>query len=349
MKIVKSVTYSAVALSMALSQAAAQEAWPPFETQTLKNGSAETVFIKPVDKASKKWKLCILIPHLKDSVWVAAAYGLMEESKRLGLSATLLQAGGFSELPKQLSQFDDCVASGADAILVAPISEAGIASKVSESVGKGIPTISFINPVVELPVTSKIFLDHPMMGYVTGKYLVDALGSTGGNVVAFPGPQGSGWAERYLQGFEKAVKDTPVKVLDVKFGEAGVAEQLRLVEDSLQTYSHIDAIWGTAPTAEAAIGAIRDAGQPDIKIMASYQNQAMLQALDKRDIIAFATEYPVMQGRVAVDLAVRALEKQPIENNYLVVPKMVTQESLKEIDATQVLAPASYKPTFSVE
>jgi protein TorT len=317
--------------------------------QTVKDGQASTTFIEPVTEVSQKWKLCILIPHLKDSVWVAAAYGLMEESKRLGLQATLLQAGGFDDLATQLSQFDDCLASGADAILVAPISEAGIAGKIDEAVAKGVPTVSFINPLIDVPVTSKVFLDHPMMGYLTGKYLVDTLGEAGGNVVAFPGPQGSGWAERYLQGFNEAVSGSPVNVLEVKFGEAGVAEQLRLVEDALQTYPDIDAIWGTAPTAEAAIGAIRDAGVPDVLIMASYQNQAMLDALNKKEIIAFATEYPVMQGRVAVDLAVRALEQQPIENNYLVVPKMITQESLGQIDATQVLAPAGYQPVFSVE
>ncbi len=345
----KKLVPCAIALTLLSAKVSAEELWAPFEVQSVKDGQATTSFIEPVTSVSKKWNLCILIPHLKDSVWVAAGYGLMEESKRLGLHATLFQAGGFNDLTKQLSQFDDCVASGADAILVAPISEAGITGKIEEANAKGIPTISFINPLIDVPVTSKIFLDHPMMGYLTGKYLVDTLGDNGGNVVAFPGPQGSGWAERYLQGFNDAVKDTPVKVLDVKFGEAGVAEQLRLVEDALQTYPDITAIWGTAPTAEAAIGAIQDAGVPDVKIMASYQNQAMLDALNKKEIIAFATEYPVMQGRVAVDLAVRALEKQPIENNYLVVPKMITQESLDQIDTTQVLAPTGYQPVFSVE
>jgi protein TorT len=111
----------------------------------------------------------------------------------------------------------------------------------------------------------------------------------------------------------------------------------------------MNAIWGTAPTAEAAIGAIKDAGMDDVLIMASYENQAMLDAMTSGKIIGFATEYPVMQGRVAVDLAVKALQGEAIENNYVVVPKMITTDMVKDIDVTQILAPANWQPVFSVE
>lgn len=348
MKPMTLLTMAAFALGLSTTLVTAEDAWAPFELNSVKDGKATTVMFEPVTKVSKKWNICILIPHLKDSYWVAAGYGLIEEIKRLGLSATMLQAGGFDDLPKQLSQFDDCMASGADAILVAAISEAGVSAKIAEALAKGIPTVSFINPIIDVPVTSKIFVDHPMKGFQTGKYLVEKMGEAGGNVVAFPGPQGSGWAERYLEGFTKALEGTKVKILDTKFGDAGVAEQLRLVEDALQTYPDLNAIWGTAPTAEAAIGAVKDAGRDDVLIMASYENQATLDAMNAHEIIGFATEYPVMQGRIAVDLAIKALEKTPIDTHYVVVPKMITNDIIKDIDINQVLAPAGWQPVFSV-
>ena len=44
--------------------------------------------------------------------------------------------------------------------------------------------------------------------------------------------------------------------------------------------------------------------------MSSYENQAMLDALNKGEILGFATQYPVLQGRIAIDTAVRMLEKK---------------------------------------
>ena len=68
----------------------------------------------------------------------------------------------------------------------------------------------------------------------------------------------------------------------------------------------MNVIWGCAPAAEAAIGAVAQAGTKDMLIMSSYENQAMLDALNQGDILGFATQYPVLQGRIAIDTAVRA-------------------------------------------
>ena len=41
---------------------------------------------------------------MKDSFWVAVAYGIVEEAKRMNVNMTLYEAGGYENLPKQLSQ-----------------------------------------------------------------------------------------------------------------------------------------------------------------------------------------------------------------------------------------------------
>ncbi|QGZ64271.1 TMAO reductase system periplasmic protein TorT [Paraburkholderia acidisoli] len=338
--------WAILSLSSVAALAQAQSTWPPFNVESVQGGKATATQITPLTKASRKWKLCVLIPHLKDSYWSAVDYGVISEARRIGVSATILQAGGYDKLPVQVSQFDDCLASGADAIVVAPISEAGLTAKFKQSQAKGIPTVVFINPVDSAPVTSKIFVDFQTKGALTGTYLKNALGAAGGQVVAFPGPQGSGWAESYLKGFQSSMNGGKVKVLDVKFGEAGVPEQLHLVEDALQTYSGVNAVWGAAPAAEAAVGAVSEAGLNKVTIVSSYENQAMLDLLRSGKIAAFATEFPTMQARAAVDLAVRALEKQPVAPQYRVVPKMVTRESVAQIDTTQILAPANWRPVF---
>lgn len=328
----------------------AAEQWWPFPVFENKDGKlVETEYV-PLEKASQNWDICVLFPHLKDSYWVAVDYGIVEEARRQGVKVTVLQAGGYDSLPKQISQFDDCMAAGADAIITAAISEAGMAKKIEEGMAKGVPQFGLANPIIDTPATGKVTADFVLKGRQTGEYLVEHLGDAGGEVVSFPGPQGSGWAESYAKGFREALEGTKVELLEEKYGDTGVAVQLRLVEDALQTYPDMDAIWGTAPTVEAAIGVVAEAGLADqITIMASYENQAMLDAMESGEILGFATEFPVIQARMAIDMAVRALEDKLEQSSFLMLPKLITNETAKEIDLSAVLAPADWQPVYAVD
>ena len=324
--------------------------WWPAKVYDFDSGSQKVVEYTPLPKASKPWNICVLFPHMKDTFWVAVDYGVVEEAKRMGVNMTLYQAGGYENLPKQLSQFDDCMAGNFDAIVVGPISEAGLSKKFAEGVKAGKVIISTINPVSKATVTAKTTVDFTTMGQQTGTYLTDYLKGETANVVTFPGPAGSGWAEDFLAGFKNVVAGkSNIKVLADKFGDSGVAVQSGLIQNALQAYPDMNVIWGCAPAAEAAIGAVAQAGRKGVLIMSSYENQAMLDALNKGEILGFATQYPVMQGRIAIDMAVRALEHQPFIKSLKAIPDMIAQSNLKTINMGLVLAPSTFKAVYSVK
>jgi protein TorT len=329
---------------------AADAKWWPAKYYDLDSGAPKIEEYTPLEKASKAWNICVLFPHMKDTFWVAVDYGVAEEAKRMGVNMTLYQAGGYENLPKQLSQFDDCLSGNFDAIVIGPISEAGLDKQFAKGVASGKPVISTVNPVAKATVTSKMTVDFDTMGEQTGDYLVDYLKGKPAKVGTFPGPSGSGWAEAFLDGFKKAVKGkSTITMLDDKFGDSGVAVQLGLIQNALQAYPDMNVIWGCAPAAEAAIGAVAQAGKKDVLIMSSYENQAMLEALQKGEILGFATQYPVLQGRIAIDTAVRILEKKPYVKSAKAIPVMIAKSNLDQINMSLVLAPADYKAVYSVK
>ena len=83
--------------------------------------------------------------------------------------------------------------------------------------------------------------------------------------------------------------------------------------------------------------------------MSSYENQAMLDSLKKGEILGFATQYPVLQGRIAIDTAVRVLEKQPYVKSAKAIPVMISKDNIDKINLGLVLAPADFKAVFSVK
>jgi periplasmic protein TorT len=341
------VTLAIVALCSAPAARAAD--WWPVKVYDMDSGKPVETDYAPLPKASKAWNVCVLFPHMKDTFWVAVDYGIVEEAKRMGVNMTLYQAGGYENLPQQLAQFDDCMAGNFDAIVVGPISEAGLTRAIRKATEAGKPVISTVNPLPTAPATARMFVDFTAMGEQTGKFLADDLHGKPANVVNFPGPAGSGWAEQFNQGFKNAIKsDSSIKLLGEKFGDSGVAVQLGLIQNALQSYPDMNVIWGCAPAAEAAIGAVRQANRDSTLIISSYENQAMLDALNKGEILAFATQYPVLEGRVAIDTAVRILEHKPYMKYSLTIPSMVDKQDLSKIDMSLVLAPASFKAEYSV-
>jgi len=337
----------AFAVCLGLGQARAQERWWPVKVIDAGSGQDAIVDYEPLARASKPWNLCVLFPHMKDSFWVAVDYGVAEEARRMGVNMTLYEAGGYDNLSRQISQFDDCLASKFDAIIVGAISEAGLAQKVQEARARGVPVIGTVNPMPQSETTAKMYVAFDVMGEKTGRYLLDTLKGKPARAVTFPGPAGSGWAEQFNEGFKRALAGSPVKVLAEKFGDSGVAVQLALIQDALQAYPDMDVIWGTAPTAEAAIGAVAEVGREGkVLILSSYENQAMLDALKASSIMGFATQYPVLEGRIAIDMAVRALEKQPVMRFARPIPDMIAKSNLDRINMSLVLAPASFRPVY---
>lgn len=324
--------------------------WWPVKVYDFDSGKKAVVEYSPLQKAAKPWNICVLFPHMKDTFWVAVDYGVVEEARRENVNMTLYQAGGYENLPKQLSQFDDCMAGPFDAIVIGPISEAGVDRKFREAKRAGKPVISTVNPVHKGHYAAKMDVNFVTMGEQTGTFLIDYMKGKPARVVNFPGPAGSGWAEDFNDGFKNTIKAAKsIDLLGVKFGDSGVAIQLGLIQNALQAYPNMNVIWGCAPAAEAAIGAVRQAGRKNVDIISAYENQAMLDALNKNEILAFATQYPVLEGRVAIDTAVRILEHKKFIRNAQTIPSIIDRDNIKSINMSLVLAPPSFKATYSVK
>ena len=336
----------------AAQSATAADRWP-FKVVDVSSGTAKVVEYQPLKKAAKKWHICILFPHMKDSYWVGVNYGIMDQAKAMGVKATLFQAGGYTQMSKQVSQYNDCVALGVDAIIIGAISEAGLTKSMQEGKAKGIVQVGVINPIKSKIVDAKIFAQYDDAAEAGAQFLVKLakqMGTGEINALHFPGPQGSGWAEASTEGFKRAIKGTNIKMLAAKYGDTGKSVQLKLVEDALQTYDNVKIIYGTAVTAEVAGGALRDRGmQGKVLVAAYYSNEGMIDLVKSGEVAGTVTESPVMEGRIAVDLAIRVLEKKQHPTYLRPTMVVINKDNIKGFDMLRSFAPKGWKPIYSIK
>jgi protein TorT len=286
---------------------------------------------------------------MKDCYWVGVNYGIVDQARKLGVQATILEAGGYTEAAKQVSQYNDCLAKGVDAIIIGAISEAGLAKSMEEGNAAGVVQVGVINPLQSDVADAKIFANYDDAAEAGAKYIVDSAGGAALNLLHFPGPQGSGWAEASTVGVERAIEGTDINLLEAKYGDTGKSVQLRLVEDALQAYDDVNVIFGTAVTAEVAGQALEDAGIDDAIIASYYSNEGIVDLIRSGDVTATVTESPVMEARIAVDLAVRALEGKEFLPHLFPSMTVVTAENLDSLDMSRTFAPADWQPVYSVD
>lgn len=349
---------SVLALATALpASAMAQDAWYPYPAEEVTpafsaDGEVSEVTYTPLEAAAQPWNICVSFPHMKDAYWLGVDYGVVDEAKRLGVKLNVVEAGGYTELNTQISQIEDCVSGGADAVIIGAISYDGLNNVISEVAGQGIPVIDVINGVSSGDIAAKSLVSFRTMGSEIGNYLAEKhpAGSDAVKVGWFPGPAGAGWVEAAHEGFMGAVEGSAVEVLEPRFGDTGKETQLKLVEDVLQANPDVRYLAGTAVTAEAAQGVIRERGlKGEVDLLAFYMTPGVYTGIQRGFILAAPADSMVIQGRIAVDQAVRILEEQDYVKH--VGPKIfvVDPENINDVPRENILPPDGFRPEFSVE
>ena len=320
---------------------------PPFDMSS----PVKEVMYTPLQKAEKKWNICVSFPHMKDAYWLAVDYGVAEEAKDLGVAMHLVEAGGYTNLSKQISQIEDCVSQGAQAVDIGAISYDGLNETVKRLHDKSIPVIDVINGMSSKDISAKSLVSFKTMGFEAGQYIakLHPKGSPEAEVAWFPGPPGAGWVEDGNKGFVEALKDSSLKIVATKYGDTGKEVQLKLVEDVLQANPNIKYIAGTSPTTEAAVQLLRERNLSDkIKVIAYYFTPGVYENIKAGRVMAAPTDSAVIQGRVSIDQAVRILEGKPYLKH--VGPKIyvIDKSNINSFDYASSLAPADWKPVFTV-
>ncbi|WP_390350100.1 hypothetical protein ACFJIS_19490 [Variovorax boronicumulans] len=107
---------------------------------------------------------------------------------------------------------------------------------------------------------------------------------------------------------------------------------------------------GTAVTAEAATGILRARNlDKKVQVLSFYMTPGVYEGIQKGRIVAAPADSMVIQGRIAVDQAVRLLENKDVVKH--VGPKIfvVDAGNIKTVKQADILPPTGFKPVFEVK
>lgn len=292
-----------------------------FPVTVIADGKTEQY--QPLPKATKQWRLCALLPHGKDHYWWGVAWGLSEEAARQGVMLGIYEAGGYENADKQRAQLQLCRQKKADAFIIAAISANGLATEIRQLKALGIPVIDLINGIDSADVSSHSVVSFADMSAAAAAYLLARKPQQRTRLAWFPGPEGAAWVRDAETGLNQALAKKPVTLLHAGYGPPDAFSQAGLARAFFAKEQQIDGVLANAVAAKvvaqflfkeqaALANKTQQAKTPAIPVVAYYANPAVIDMLQTGQISAAVTDSPVIQARIAVDLAIRLLQKEQV-------------------------------------
>jgi ribose transport system substrate-binding protein len=232
---------------------------------------------------------------------------------------------------KQISDINSFVSSDkCDILIVSPNTTAALTPAV-EAACKKLPVVVFDRGVLtDCPVT----FVNPIGGYgwgiQTANFIVSKL-PKGGKVLGLRILPGVDVLETRWSAAKRIFDANKINVVGAEFTQGDNAKTKAIVEDYINRFGKIDAIWMDAgATAVAAIEAFEDAGQPN-PIITGEDQEDFLMKWQKEKLTAFGPTYPTYQWRSPIIAAVRILKGEPVIGPTWKLPQpVITQETLAE-------------------
>jgi protein TorT len=263
----------------------------------------------------------------------------------------VVEAGGYPNLSRQISQIQECTARNTDILVIGSVSFKGVTPTIKD-IAKRIPVVAVVNDIADDGITAKTGVSWISMGKRIGEFLARAhpQGSAPVKVAWFPGPKASGWVPFVEEGFKSALADSSAEIVVTKYGDTGKEIQLILIEEALEERPDVDYLVGSAVTAGAAVSVLRAKGLSNrIKILADYFTHAVYRGIKRGKILAAPTDFAIVQGRLGIEQAVRVLEGKLTLKHVGPAITLIDSKNVNEIGTSQSLAPATFTPTFIIE
>jgi ribose transport system substrate-binding protein len=310
--------------------------------------AAACVALMAASPAHAADKIGVSMPNIKGPWFTPVLFGISDEAKKLGYEVTILDAGGYANVDKQVSQFSNLVVQKVSAILMDPANPASFNGVVREAKGEKIPVIGAGSPIVASNVDADAAASssHCSIGHELAKGAKILL-PNGGTIAVLAGPPGAFWASDRLRCFKEDLAGGNIKIVAEQTSEQDPAIALSLANDFLQRFPTVNLLYGADDTygvgaARAAQGA-QKCGK--VKILFAVLGEAAEEMMRAGCADYVVAQQPVVIGRTAVQLMDAIVKGKPLAAKKVEVPLIpVTAANLNSINKTGMQAPKGWTP-----
>jgi len=303
----------------------------------------------------KSWVILLVIFTMVGSVAAFARQGSKDEGFTIGLAmhfmrddyaincvaavnevaamhpgSNVVVTDANADPPKQLTDMENLIAQGVDAIIVIPFDERAILPAIEKANDAGIPVIAITYiPNADVATTVAANGDYAN-GKATGELLRDRMGGQGKLAIIDLGF--SLWRiDQRIEGFLDVINDTDIEIVARQSG-VDQGEIQDTVASILTAHPDLNAVWATfSNQIVAASDALRAANRKDILLSGIDADKAIIERIKEGWITGTAAQFPKEHGRLAAEAAFKVLNGERVQETYEVPVALVTADNADEM------------------
>ena len=264
---------------------------------------------------------------LNHPYWQNMRLGAKDEAEKLGLDVTILNAKEDPTL--QIQQIKDMIAKQVDIVCLVPMKKEPLVRGVEMLNKANIPVI-IVNREVDEGGEYVCYTgtDTYAGAVVSAKILVDAIGGKG-QIVEFHMQLGTGPELARSKALRDVLKDYPeIKIVE-RIAHKGKRELVKTETPILlQKYPKLAGVYAHGDNFSIAAAQVcRKAGRNEIKIVGMGGSQEAIDAIKDGLMTGTSYQQPEEEGRSAIRLARKHLDKEKLDKNYPVECPAITKEN----------------------
>jgi inositol transport system substrate-binding protein len=280
-------------------------------------------------EARHKITLGISYQNLQNEFIINIQDAARAEARKLDVD--LVEADGQGKAENQISQTENFIARGVDAIILNPYDKEGSAHAV-ELVLQAHKPIVVVNAIVSNLQKASAYVgsEDAEAGRLAAQRIMDLLHGKG-SLAVIHGPSGHSAEAQRSDGIHQVLAKYPdARIVVEQTANWDRAQALNLMQNWLASGRKIDAV--IAQNDEMALGAckaIEAAGKlKDIAVIGIDAIPDALKAVADGKMVGTVFQDAKGQGALAVDLAVQLVQGKPVKHDNYIPFQLVTKDNL---------------------
>ncbi|MEL6105920.1 MAG: sugar ABC transporter substrate-binding protein [Planctomycetota bacterium] len=290
------------------------------------------------DGGNAKPRVALIMKSLANEFFSTMAEGAKTHQSERASEYELVVNGIKDErdLSRQVALVDEMVASGVDAIVIAPADSKALVPALRKAKKAGVTVVNIDNRL-DADVLDKEGITIPFVGpdnkagaRKVAEFLAGKL-SEGDSVLVLEGIRTSFNAQQRREGFEEALKASGIEIADSQSAQWEMSQANTIASSMLSEHPTAKAILAANDSmALGAIAAAKSAGKGDQLLIVGFDNiSAVRQAIRDGKVLATADQHGDQLAVYGIEAALKMVANPDSESADVETPvDLITMESL---------------------
>jgi ribose transport system substrate-binding protein len=219
---------------------------------------------------------------------------------------------------KQVGDVEDLMVKDIDALVILPHDSAPLTPVVEEVYNSGIYTVVVDRGLTKAAQDVYIAGDNPGLGRVSAEWMAEEMGGEG-KIVVLEGIPCVINTER-VDAFNEVMEKYPdIEILDSQPAYWSTQKGLEIMENYLQKYEEIDAVWAQDDDVlKGVLQAYKESGRDDIDLFlgGAGAKEIVKMVMEGHPLVRADVTYPPSMVATAISLAVKGITNEPLDGFY---------------------------------